>query len=843
LATACTSSEPAPLQSCSDELRAGDPNGHGDPFGAKAAKQARAGRVFDGAAIAQPAHGRQRIKTGDYVLANDRIAVVIQGPGLRDGYGRFGGGIVTIDQLGDDGKPLGRSRFLETMACVGGMLPKVRSVSVLRDGSDGGEAVVRAIGRLATIDYLAGSIANLLKTDYDLDVAYDYVLKPGWEKVRLRMSVRNESPEPIDFGVERPGNDMLYGFFQTNHNLVASAASGFAPLPNSSPWIGFVGGPAPKDVDAAGWNFAWRAVGGDMTTEIQLGSFYMFTGPAFVADACSVTSFDRAELIGGGPEYDGLREAIRRDSGEPAWRAISGAVTEAGGIAVAGALVHELDSSGGHLSRARCDAMGRFTLHAPAGKSVRLVATAPGYVHGGSDVSASTSDVTLAFEPSARIHVTAEDGQGTAMPVRIQVIPEKPPASVPPSFGLEQEVNGRLHQIFDPKGDTTLVVSPGKNRVIVTRGYEYELHDQTLVLAAGDVAEVKAKLIRSVDSTGVMCGDFHIHTQQSVDATDPVDYKVLGAVADGLEIPCSSDHEWVVDFAPVVKKLGLQKWAFGMSSSELSTVSFGHFGVIPLLPRPDAYNNGAIDWVGRTPAETFAAVDALPEKPALVVNHPRKTSIGGYFSTAKLDPMTGMSQNPEMWSENFDAVEVFNDQSFDQTRNTVRDWMSLLMRGKRVFAIGNSDSHKLRTNPVGYPRTCFHFGHDDPEKLTGSAVRDALLSGNSIVSGGLFMTVLGPNGVRPGGSVPAGSTSFTVTVEAPSWIAASELEILVDGATVKTEPLTPQGAGPSKRYVNQVTLDLTGKRFVVFHARSGQDLAPLHPGKQAFAASNPIFVK
>ena len=46
------------------------------------------------------------------------------------------------------------------------------------------------------------------------------------------------------------------------------------------------------------------------------------------------------------------------------------------------------------------------------------------------------------------------------------------------------------------------------------------------------------------------------------------------------------------------------------------------------------------------------------------------------------------------------------------------DWFSMLSHGKNVWAVGNSDSHHIRTSPVGYPRTCIRFGHDDPEKLS-----------------------------------------------------------------------------------------------------------------------------
>ena len=48
----------------------GDDQGHPDPFGAKAAGQARAARIR-AAQVPQPATGRQRIEDGDFLLIND----------------------------------------------------------------------------------------------------------------------------------------------------------------------------------------------------------------------------------------------------------------------------------------------------------------------------------------------------------------------------------------------------------------------------------------------------------------------------------------------------------------------------------------------------------------------------------------------------------------------------------------------------------------------------------------------------------------------------------------------------------------------------------------------------
>src|SRR5690349_13235489 len=86
-----SSGEGPSCPSTSTRFPAGDPTGHADVFGAKAASQARAGRVTDANQIVQPAHGRQRVNVGDFVLANDKVAVYVEDKGLSDGYARFGG--------------------------------------------------------------------------------------------------------------------------------------------------------------------------------------------------------------------------------------------------------------------------------------------------------------------------------------------------------------------------------------------------------------------------------------------------------------------------------------------------------------------------------------------------------------------------------------------------------------------------------------------------------------------------------------------------------------------------------------------------------------------------------
>jgi hypothetical protein len=838
----CSSSAPPPVCGVGGVTQAfrfpaGDRDGHAAPMGAKAAGQARAGRVRDASMIRQSPDAKEKVTTEDYLLINDKIAVYIEGTGPSDAYLPFGGGILAIEPVGEDGAPRGLSQYNETGLAISRQVVKPESAGVIADGSDGGPAIVRVSGVLTNIPFLDTFMA-LSPDEYNFPAALDYVLEPGAEKVTIRFSLANPDQIPQDLSINQN-----VAFFQTMRNQTFTPGSGFGTPPSTMPWVAFDGG----DV-----GFVVRTLTSDLRYLIETSGFQLFQTSGLSIAGCAQATVDYAEIITGSPGIDGALAALRRADKDTSWRTLTGRVEETGGALVGGGYVHVTSMDGArYFSRAVVGADGRFTVHAPP-EAVKLVPTKPGYaVPAGTVVDTLTAGeirVELAAKGTLQIHAR-EKGTNDPLPVRVQVVPTGTMAAPPPSFGIKMPANGRVHQIFPANGDAELALPPGEHRVIVSRGPEYELVDRVVTITAGQTTTVDAALERSVDSTGVMCADFHIHSFFSADSSDPVEYKVRGAIADGLEIPVSSEHEWIVDFQPTIEALGLKKWAFGFPSEELTTFTWGHFGVIPIFPRPGQLNNGAVDWVGKKPEEVFRIVNSLPETPVLIVNHPTSSGFGGYFSATSFDRASATG-DPAMWSDNFEAVEVFNDSDFDSNRgSSVADWFALLNSGKTVWAVGNSDSHSLSGSPVGYPRTCFALGHDDPTRLSAEIVRDTLRAGKAVVSGGLTMSVVGPGGVGPGGTVPAGAGAldFDVVVQAPSWGAATTLEVIVDGQTVGTMPLQESagGAGPGRRYEASVTVTppaTPGRHWVVLHANaSGRDLAPLWPGRKPFAVSNPIF--
>jgi hypothetical protein len=813
----------------------GSATGHPDPAGAWAAHQARAGVITDLSIVKRADDARHPVHVGDFLLANDRISVYLEAARPSDGYTPFGGEILAIETYDQNGQPRGTSEYGESLLAFAGEIVAPDAVTVIADGTDGGPAIVRSSGVLKPLPFLE-VFAGLFGDEEPLPAAIDYVLAPGEPRVKIQLHILNSRPAPVD-----TTGSALLGFFHSYRGQTFSDLTGFGPLDGTTP--GFVAW------DAGSSAFAFRPRGGtSMKYVLAQAGFELFTGSAGMWPGCQQTDVDYAEIVAG-DDLDDLRENLRALDGVAAARAVTVTVKDATGAPLAGAYVH-VTADGAYLVRATTAADGTATVHVPG--AATLDATATGYEAPPSTTLASdatTAAITMGATGTISVHAT-EVGSGLDLPVRIQVLPATPPTVAPAAFGVPGEAFGRVQQVLAETGKAMIVVPAGMQRVVVSRGYEYEVSDQTLDVAAGATVSIDAALAHSVDSTGSMCADFHIHSFYSVDAPDPVVDKVKNALAEGLEIPVSSEHEYIIDFQPIIEQLGMTHWAHGLSSDELTTFEYGHFGVVPKNADMTAVNRGAVDWVGKQPAEVFAMVKALPEQPALIVNHPYSASFQGYFTSATFDQATATG-DPTLYSDNFDALEVCNNSDVQDNRSgSIGAWFSLLDHGKRVYAVGSSDSHHLRTDPVGYARTCLLLGSDDPTTVTANAVRDAVKNGRGLVTGGLYMTVAGPNGEQMGDTIDnaAGTISFDVVVQAPSWIDADTLEVIVDGQSVQTLTLQPSMVpGPGRRWDAPVDVEVPaslppgGFHWVVFHASSMQDLAPVTPNRHPFALSNPIF--
>jgi hypothetical protein len=785
---------------------------------------------------------------GDFVLANERVALIVEGARNSSGYNPWGGNPVGVARV-SNGRLVDAADFFEPIFGLGRWVVATESVTVLRDGTDG-TATVRAVGPMRPIPFIDQFGRIIAPANYDgLRVAVDYTLRPGADHVDITAAYQVPFPEDVRV------NLALNAFFQGYRMPRFFAGVGFVPTGGSTP--------APRAqtvgwIDDEGASWAWQLPEGQLSPLLSISGFDLFTPPPFTLNGCAETQRPIARLLIGGRGVDGLVTALARMS-STTLREITGTLLDGEGAPVAGARVHAVTAgSGGYLTRAIADTMGRFALHVPSDAAADLRAWRQGEGFAPTvNVPVSTATAALRFNAAGTLRVVAREAvSDVALPVRIQVFPMGAATTDPPeSYGERPVGGGRAHAAFPLDGVAALRVPAGSYRVVVSRGTEYERFDEVVTVTAGMTTERAVSLARSVATPGVLCGDFHIHTHRSPDSGDTGRFKAAAAIGDGVEVLARSEHEFTADFQPVIDALGAQRWARGLASLELTTFTWGHFGVFPLTPNPAAPNGGIFNWANRMPPEVFAEVRARPEDPTFVVNHPRSPpTTFGYFDAAGYNRATGTATNPAMWSETFHAVEFFNDSDFASNENgTVADWFSFLNRGRRIYAVGSSDSHNILAGaPVGYPRTCMYLGTDDPAMTTPQAIARAVRDGRSTISGGVFVEAQavsadGMSTAGPGQELAGvGATArVRITAQAPRWVRARQLRVFVDGVAMTPIPLGDAQRDPTNpvvRFRGEVPVPVaTGGSYVIVVV-DGEELDTVFPNRRAFGVTNPIFL-
>jgi hypothetical protein len=814
----------------------GDATGHPDPLGA-AAGEARAGLIVAGDLPVDPS-GLATWAVGDYVLANDRFALVVSSPERFEVYDPHGGRVRGLGRV-ESGAIVSAADFNLAMLGLGRLVVATESVSVLEDGSDGGPAIVRVQGPLAGIDALGPLLDTLFPSNFEgLPAALDYVLEPGADTIDVRVSIRTaDAMIRVPFGTA--------AFFQSFRMPGWNEQDGFSAASGAQRFVIF------EDPDAT--SYAWVAAPnadetpGTFSPILSMGGFDFFTTTGEYVSPCTERTYDIGRFaIGESDGMNGVQRVLARVLGTTL-RRVHGAVTSTDPDAIAGARVHLTSAADDtHLTRAVVDATGAFDLEVPTGDVEAWVWREGVGLEGPFAVPADGA-VTIPLGPVATVHVDVTDDAASPLPARVQLFPvgATPPIATT-GFGERELGRGRSRLEFtSADGHVDLRVAPGTYRLVVSRGWELERHDEMLDLSAGESVDVAAVLVRAFDTPGLMCADYHIHTHRSVDSDDTGRAKISALVADGLEIAIRSEHEWVSDFQPVIDDLGLGDFVIGLAGEELTTFTYGHFGVFPLVVEPTRPSSGAVTWFDRFAPQVFDDVRARPESPLLIINHPRATGVRqGYFTEAGYDPITGTPTHPENWDEDFDVVEVFNSGDFERFRgSTVVDWFSLLSSGRRVMAVGSSDSHHITQDPVGYPRTCLWIGEDDPRRITGSQVRDVTRSGASFVTGGIYVEAIGPMGIVPGGMATGvgARASIDVTLRAASFVDVDQLEVIVNGVTTETIPVA-DGIDPV-RFMETIEVDVpaTGA-YVVLHASAATE-PDIAYGGRPFAVTNPMFLR
>jgi len=220
-----------------------------------------------------------------------------------------------------------------------------------------------------------------------------------------------------------------------------------------------------------------------------------------------------------------------------------------------------------------------------------------------------------------------------------QLEPPDPATRVPTETHGGSTAQGRTAYVGP--GTATLRLRPGKYEVFGSRGPEYSATRKKVVVKEGRTKRVKLALKRQLETPNAISGDFHIHSARSLDTQAGVQSRVPAFAGEGVEVMVSTDHDFVLDYAPVIDALDLEAFVTSIAGVEVTgTVpnppawpnSTGHINAWPMTVDPDARRDGAIEDEFVSPNWIFSR---LRDRGVEVIqyNHPRAgvsglTSIG-----------------------------------------------------------------------------------------------------------------------------------------------------------------------------------------------------------------------
>jgi hypothetical protein len=312
-------------------------------------------------------------------------------------------------------------------------------------------------------------------------------------------------------------------------------------------------------------------------------------------------------------------------------------------------------------------------------------------------------------------------------------------------------------------------------------------------------------------------GDFHVHSEQSGDATATLDQIATLARQRGLDFVNLSDHNTSSHVALAANaQMGLTDVLF-LRGAEITTYK-GHGNAVGLAN----YVDHRIGYMGRAIPQVLA--DVAAQGAIFIVNHPT-LDLGDNCLGCKWDHTDTTWDNVagiEIITGKWDLVERLF------VPGAIAMWDGLLDEGHRIAAIGGSDDHRagmgtgLTDTPLGSPTTLVLA-----DNLSEAAIMDAIKAGRTIVQ------LKGPDDplvemkigtAEIGDSTTAGTAEVAVTVTGGSghflqlWRDGEKLEQVEIASNAFSHTFEDDpGKGALRRYRVEIINDANNRVVVTSH--------------------------
>ncbi len=741
-------------------------------------------------------------RVGDYVMENARVRVIIRSG--AEGYylnGTGPGGIIDAIRIGSEDLV---KEIVPSIDLTAGAYDE----QVITEAGDDGDAEIVFRGPARGIDYVEAALPQELPA---VTIEHRYRLAAGATAIEMETRIFGDDPTQA--------HDLYDATFLGGRAVSADTVREVQATSGTTTSYGVAApadGPNPGNLDLAGIRLTQ---GPDLYESGDSARRWLVIGDGSVSSVTDATFALRGQVVGTvtGTSAPGAEIVVMQDA-EP-------------------------------ITVGRADDDGAFAMDLPPG-SYTLHAEAIGREVGADvDITVAeggTEDADVPVGAGGTIALTVRDDADTPLPARVV---------------LSRDGESDRITWTDATGDLMIPAAPGTTwRLTVSRGVEYDAFvADPVTVTDGGTTPLAAVLEHVVDTSGWISLDTHLHSELSPDSTFPVDDRLRACAGEGIEMPVSTDHDFIFDYAPVINEIGLADWMGSIVGEECSSIAWGHLNAFPLVANGDVAGNGAPSWLRRTPGALFDELHGSDGEDRIVqVNHPRSGGLG-LFDKIDFDPVT-MTANADPLNLNlpagtdlddfdFDAVEIANRSETNSFEAAFGDWLAMVANGHRAAATGSSDSHGA-SSYAGEARTYVYVGagNDDPATVDPQAIIDAIHARHVLVVTGAFVTagVVHPGGVSlPGETIDlAGQTDVTihVTVQAAPWQSLASITIYQGTEIEEVIPLDAQDTAPV-RYDADVVLPLpTADTFYVVRVDLEAPGEPVLDSSEMPSLTNPLFV-
>jgi len=439
---------------------------------------------------------------------------------------------------------------------------------------------------------------------------------------------------------------------------------------------------------------------------------------------------------------------------------------------------------------------------------------------------------TLLSEGEVTVRVVDTDGE--PVPCRLTILAQSGALS---AVGAQSNTTLAVRPgvVYTANGLARLGLQAGSYKIIAGRGFEWGIDSANLTIRKDSHEKLTLTIHREVPTEGLASCDTHVHTftySRHGDAT--IEERIITTAGEGIELPIATDHNLQIDYRPVLKRLGMEKYFTPVIGNEVTT-SVGHFNIFPVPADGPLPDHRLTAW-----PEIIASIRQVPKVQAIILNHGRDL----HSNVRPLGPANHIAvtgENLHGWKFGANAMELINSGATQtDIMQLVHDWFGLLNRGYRVTPVGCSDSHDVGRHFIGQGRTYIRCADSDPGKIPVDQAVSSFLAGRVVVSYGLLTTIRINERYSMGDLVPAGKpVQVEVTVRGPSWTRASLVELYANGKRIKTATVTASKQAGIKWQGNWQLAPFKHDVHLVAVAR-GPGIKSLHwPTAKAYQPTSP----